>query len=131
MTNLLLAVNGTLMRGLELNKNLLDVGAEFVQETTTEPSYRLWSIADRYPAMVKVKEGGRAITVEVWSVPEPGICTVLAQEPPGLCIGKVRLIEDPIVLGILGEPYLCENQMEITQWGGWRAYVASLELTTR
>jgi len=125
MTNFLLAVNGTLMGGLELNKNLLDVGAEFIQETTTEPSYRMWSIADRYPAMVKVRQGGKSIVVE------DGICTILSQEPPGLCIGKISLIDGTIVLGVLGEPYLCENQTEITAWGGWRAYVTSLESSTR
>jgi hypothetical protein len=121
-----LAVNGTLMRGLELNANLLQVGATFLQEALTEPHYRLWSIADRHPAMIRVKQGGRAIAVEIWAVPPAGICTVLLQEPPGLCIGKVRLSNDEIVLGVLGEPFLCEDQPEITQWGGWRAYTDAL-----
>jgi hypothetical protein len=30
-----------------------------------------------------------------------------------------------MVLGVLGEPFLCEGQREITAFGGWRAYVAS------
>lgn len=51
----LLAVNGTLMKGLELDPNLLEVGATFVRETTTEPGYRLWSIGDRHPGMVRVR----------------------------------------------------------------------------
>ena len=33
-----LAVNGTLMRGLELNPNMLAVGAEFVCEDRTVPA---------------------------------------------------------------------------------------------
>ena len=41
------AVNGTLMRGLELNGNLQKVGAIFVREDLTAPIYRLWSISDR------------------------------------------------------------------------------------
>src|SRR5215470_10146454 len=45
--NVRLAVNGTLMRGLALNGNLVAAGATFVRETTTGPSYRLWSIDDR------------------------------------------------------------------------------------
>ena len=44
-----LAVNGTLMRGLELNPNLLSVGAAFRREDTTVPLYRLFSIGDRHP----------------------------------------------------------------------------------
>lgn len=118
-----LAVNGTLMRGLELNPNLLAIAAQFLRETQTEPAYRIWSIADRHPAMLKVKEGGVAIAVEVWAVPASGLATLLMQEPPGLCIGKVRLADGEEVLGVLGEPFLCEGQVEITQYGGWRAYI--------
>lgn len=120
-----LAVNGTLMRGLELNQNLLALDAEFLREDQTEPSYRIWSIHDRHPAMLKVKEGGVAIAVEVWAVPASGLATLLLQEPPGLCIGKVRLADGTEVLGVLGEPFLCEGQLEITQYGGWRAYMGS------
>lgn len=121
-----LAVNGTLMQGLELNGNLLAVGATFVKEAKTEPAYRLWSIDDRYPAMLRVREGGTAIAVEIWKVPSDNLSTILLQEPPGLCIGKVYLENGEVVLGVLGEPILCENQKEITQWGGWRTYISKL-----
>jgi hypothetical protein len=121
--NVLLAVNGTLMRGLELNPNLLAVNATFVRETTTEPAYRLWSINDRHPAMIRFATGGVAVAVEVWSVPAAGVATVLMQEPPGLSIGKVKLADGSIVLGVLGEPSLCEGKTEITKFGGWRKYI--------
>lgn len=120
-----LAVNGTLMHGLELNGNLLTAGARFVREATTVPQYRLWSIGDRHPAMIRVTDGGAAIAVEVWNVPAAGVARILLQEPPGLCIGKVRLADGQETLGVLGEPALCEGQVEITRWGGWRAYVAA------
>lgn len=125
-----LAVNGTLMRGLELNGNLLSLGATFVREAKTEAAYRIWSINDRYPAMIRVREGGNAIAVEVWRVPVASLGTILLQEPPGLCIGKVRLIDGEIVLGVLGEPISCDNQKEITQWGGWRKYQEVSKLKT-
>lgn len=122
--NVLLAVNGTLMCGLELNPNLLAVDATFVRETATEPAYRLWSINDRHPAMVRVATGGVAVAVEVWSVPAAGVATILLQEPPGLSIGKVKLADGSEVLGVLGEPILCEGKKEITAFGGWRNYTA-------
>ena len=122
--NVLLAVNGTLMRGLELNPNLLAVNATFVGETTTKPAYRLWSINDRHPAMVRVKTGGVAVAVEIWSIPAAGVATILMQEPSGLSIGKVTLADDLEVLGVLGEPILCEGKKEITEFGGWRNYIA-------
>jgi hypothetical protein len=125
METALLAVNGTLMRGLELNPNLLAVGATFVREDTTEPCYRLWSIDDRHPAMMRTPGEGTAVAVEVWDVPMAGLAKVLLSEPPGLCIGKVALADGTVVLGVLGEPFLCAGRREITEYGGWRAYTAS------
>ena len=125
MDKTLLAVNGTLMRGLELNPNLLAVGATFVREDTTEPCYRLWSIDDRHPAMMRTPGEGTAVAVEVWDVPMAGLAKVLLSEPPGLCIGKVALADGTVVLGVLGEPFLCAGRREITEYGGWRAYTAS------
>ncbi|NER00695.1 MAG: glutamyl-tRNA amidotransferase [Cyanothece sp. SIO2G6] len=120
-----LAVNGTLMRGLELNLNLINVGATFEREAQTKPTYRLWSIGDRYPAMVRVQEGGGAIALEVWQVPLEGLGLILMQEPPGLAIGKVTLEDGEVVLGVIGEPLTVEGKLEITQYGGWRAYQAA------
>ena len=119
-----LAVNGTLMRGLELNPNMIKAGATFVREATTAPSYRLWSIDDRHPAMVRVSTGGAAIALEVWTVPPEGLAQILLQEPPGLCVGKIRLDGGEETLGVLAEPILCEGMKEITPYGGWRAYLA-------
>jgi len=121
----LLAVNGTLMRGLALNPNLLAAGATFVRETLTAAIYRLWSIGDRHPAMIRVTAGGASIAVELWSVPAEGLAAILLNEPAGLCIGKVALADGSEVLGVLGEPILCEGQKEITATGGWRSYLAT------
>jgi gamma-glutamylcyclotransferase (GGCT)/AIG2-like uncharacterized protein YtfP len=123
-TTVYLAVNGTLMRGLELNANMELVEAEFVREALTESTYRLWSINDRHPAMMRVSTGGTAIAVEIWAVPASKMAFLLLLEPPGLCIGKVRLADGEEVLGVIGEPILCEGKREITAWGGWRAYIA-------
>lgn len=54
MTTTLLAVNGTLMRGLELNPNMQKAGGIFVREDRTDAHYRLWSINDRHPGMIRV-----------------------------------------------------------------------------
>jgi gamma-glutamylcyclotransferase (GGCT)/AIG2-like uncharacterized protein YtfP len=122
MDSVQLAVNGTLMRGLELNGNMQAAGATFVREAETEPCYRLWSIGDRHPAMIRVATGGRSVALEIWSVPVQGLAQILLQEPPGLSIGKVRLADGEEVLGVIGEPILCEGELEITEYGGWRSY---------
>jgi hypothetical protein len=122
----LLAVNGTLMRGLELNGNLLGAGAAFVREDATDAGYRLWSIGDRHPAMLRTPGQGTHIALEIWEVPVEGLAGILLSEPPGLTIGKVVLRDGSIVLGVVGEPFLTEGQAEITELGGWRAYMSSI-----
>ena len=126
-----LAVNGTLMRDLSLNPNMLNVGSTFEREAKTAPCYRIWSIDDSYPAMIRVKEGGVAVALEVWNVPLAGLGTILSQEPPGLAIGKVTLHDGEEVLGVIGEPLTVEGKREITQHGGWRAYQKMLDTETK
>jgi gamma-glutamylcyclotransferase (GGCT)/AIG2-like uncharacterized protein YtfP len=119
-----LAVNGTLMRGLELNQNLLAAGAVFVREDRTAPRYRLWSIDNRYPGMLRtsLKECA-AIELEIWDVDEKGLVRIFEQEPPGLTLGRVLLAGGDECLGVLAESYLVEGKTEITKYGGWRGYM--------
>src|SRR5512135_2936531 len=117
---MLFAVNGTLMRGLALNQNLIDVGAKFVREVRTAPIYRLWSIDDKYPAMIRSQTDGVGIEMELWEVRDVGLIQILLQEPPGLVIGQVKLADESQVFGVLAEPYVIEGQIEITEYGGWR-----------
>ena len=131
MEKTLLAVNGTLMRGLELNPNLLAVGATFVREDETDACYRIWSIGDRHPAMLRTPGAGSRVALELWDVPAVGLATILQNEPPGLAIGKVVLKDGSIVLGVLGEPFLCDGQREITAFGGWHAYIAAQQSPSR
>jgi hypothetical protein len=127
-----LAVNGTLMRGLPLNHHLLDAGGTFVREVRTAPIYRLWSIDDVHPAMLRTtRSGGAAIMVEVWRLPLPGATRTLMREPPGLTLGKVVLEDGNLVLGVLAEPALIEGHQEITQYGGWREYLAARAVPSR
>ena len=133
-----LAVNGTLMRGLELEPNLVNLGATFVRENQTEPAYRLFSINDVHPAMVRVpapgfeNETGVSVAVEIWCVPPAGLGTLLAKEPPGLSIGKVTLADgETVVLGVIAEPALLVGKSDITNFttndgaASFRVYIAS------
>lgn len=107
---MLLEVNGTLMRGLQLNSNMVAAKTTFVREAKTEPAYRLWTINDEHPAMLRVTDGtGTKVAVEVWSVPAAGLVEILLNEPPGLCIGKVLLEDGNVVLGVLGSRRLSKG----------------------
>lgn len=127
-----LAVNGTLMRGLELEKNLLAVGAVFDREARTAPCYRLWSIGDKNPGMIRVRpDDPRAaqVDLELWSVSYEGLTEVLLGEPVGLSIGRVLLEDGGEVLGVIAEPELVVGQKEISSYGGWRAYLNQRDLS--
>ena len=124
MEKITFAVNGTLMYGFSLNKNLLDQNAEFVSETRTSSKYRIWSIQDEYPAMLRDEKEGKKIDIELWKLSPDALVTILQKEPPGLCIGKIELEDGDVVLGVLGEPYVILGQKEITEFGGWRQYIS-------
>ena len=129
MDHVKFAVNGTLMRGLPLEKNLLDAGAFFLREAASAPCYRLWSINDNIPAMLRVDPADPqavSVAVEVWQVPAAGLASVLMKEPEGLSVGKVTLSDGEVVLGVIGEPELVRGQEELSSYGGWRSYIASL-----
>jgi hypothetical protein len=118
----LLAVNGTLMRGLELNINMKNTGGVFIRVDQTDAHYRLWSINDKHPGMIRVSQGGTCVALEVWELPLASFADLLASEPAGLSIGKVRLADGSEVLGVLAEPWLVDGQKEITDTGSWRNY---------
>ena len=126
MDDVLLAVNGGLMRDMRANDVLVSAGARFVDTANTVDQYRMWSIDDRFPAMVQSADGV-AIAVELWAMSSDGFVDVLMSEPTGLCVGKVELDDGRLVLGVVGEPALCEGHREITEFGGWRAYCETLK----
>jgi gamma-glutamylcyclotransferase (GGCT)/AIG2-like uncharacterized protein YtfP len=120
-----LFVNGTLMRGLELHRNLS--GAEFLGEAETAPRYRVYSIDDRHPGMFEVASDGVAISGELYRVPDDVLRQVEAGEPPNLYRGPVTLADGRVVDGILYPRELAEaGHRDISSYGGWRAYRATI-----
>ncbi|MBV7692217.1 glutamyl-tRNA amidotransferase [Limnobaculum sp. M2-1] len=117
------------MRGLELNPNMLKAGGVFVREDKTDAHYRIWSINDRHPGMIRVMEGGTSVSLEIWELPLSSFADLLMSEPAGLAIGKVKLQDGSEVLGVLAEPWLTEGQKEITDLGCWRKYTGHHHLS--
>ena len=121
----LLFVNGTLMRGLKLHKNL--DGATFIEATVTAPVYRLYTIGDVHPGMFEVASGGVSIEGELYRLPDEVWQRVEAGEPPGLYRGPVKLIDGRVVPGILFQHGLAEGggHRDISDYGSWRRYMAA------
>ena len=119
------AVCGAHMRGLPLNGQLVDRGAELVQATRTAPRYRLYALPGGPPArpgMVR-DERGNAIEVEVWKMPTSAFGSFVAGVPPPLAIGTVELADGESVKGFVCESYGVANAADITELGGWRRYL--------
>ena len=128
-----LFVNGTLMRGLPLHKNMGD--SEFLGEIRTEPRYRLYSIGDVHPGMYRLENGeagGVAVVGELYRVSDATWQQISSGEPANLYRGEVKLEDGRVVLGILYPRELAEGkQRDISEYGDWRRYMESRGVENR
>jgi allophanate hydrolase len=110
---------GAHMAGLPLNHQLTALGARFLRTARTTPSYSLFALGNR-PGLVS--GGNGVIEGEVWGLPTSAIGELLAQVPSPLGFGTVMLDHGPC-LGFLAESAGTHGAEDITDLGGWRAYL--------
>jgi allophanate hydrolase len=121
-----LAVCGAHMEGLPLNHQLRDRGAYLLRRTHTAPDYRLFALPGgppHRPGLVRVREGGAPIEVEIWALPTEQWGSFLSAIPAPLGVGKVALQSGAEVPGFICEAYAASDAADITECGGWRAYL--------
>ncbi|MGE7965775.1 allophanate hydrolase [Pseudomonas sp. NPDC089918] len=121
-----LVVCGAHLDGLALNWQLKLRGARLLEATHSSPDYQLYALAGGppyRPGMVRVKEGGAAIAVEVWELPSSELGSFLTAIPAPLGLGKVQLADGRWESGFICEPYGLEGAVDISHLGGWRAYL--------
>lgn len=122
------AVVGAHLQGQPLNWQLLENGARLNTLTTTSFDYRLYALSDTTPAkpgLVRVREQGAAIEVEVWEMPLSQFGAFVAGIPAPLGIGSLQLVDGRWVKGFICEPGGLEGALDITEFKGWRAYRAA------
>jgi allophanate hydrolase len=129
-----LAVVGAHLRGQPLCWQLLEVGANFVETTTTSDQYRLYALpgtTPAKPALVRTPhESGASIEIELWEVPLRRFGAFVAQVPAPLGIGSVTTTDGRTVKGFICEPAAVGPQSgarDITRFGGWRSWLASTD----
>jgi allophanate hydrolase len=124
------AVVGAHLSGMPLNGQLLERGARFLQSTRTASCYRLFALAATHPpkpGLLRVRQDeGAAIDVEIWEMPLPAYGSFVALVPAPLGIGSLTLESGQTVQGFLCEAQALQGAQDISHFGGWRAYLASL-----
>jgi allophanate hydrolase len=122
------AVVGAHLTGQPLNWQLTERGGRLVKSCRTAAGYRLFALPETTPPkpglMWDAGSGGTGIDIEVWSVPEDRFGSFVAAVPPPLAIGTLRLDSGELVKGFVCEPRALDGALEITHYGGWRAYLA-------
>lgn len=121
-----LVVCGAHLSGLPLNPQLTDRGGRLVAATESAPAYRLYALPGgppKRPGMIRVSEGGAAIAVEVWELPERHVGSFLAGIPAPLGLGRVELADGSWETGFICEGFAAGGAEDITALGGWRAYL--------
>ncbi|MCU1501803.1 MAG: allophanate hydrolase, partial [Ilumatobacteraceae bacterium] len=121
-----IVVVGAHLDGLPLNGQLTSRGAWLRARTTTAPAYRLFELVGtvpRKPGLQRVAEGGAAIEVEVWSIGVAELGSFLIGVPAPLGIGTVELADGSWHKGFICEGWALEHARDITEFGGWRAFL--------
>jgi allophanate hydrolase len=119
------AVVGAHLSGLPLNDQLTERNARLVSATQTAPKYRFYALPDgKRPGLIQVEEGGASIACEVWEMPAANFGSFVAGIPAPLGIGTLELADGSSVNGFICEGLGVADAQDITEYGGWRTWLA-------
>ena len=129
---MMIAVVGAHLTGEPLNYQLTDRDARFVRTAKTAPSYQLFALPGTSPAkpgLIRIRaEGGVSIFVEIWELPLHQFGNFMRQVPSPLTIGMIHLSDGRTVKGFLCEEAAVQDALNISAFGGWKAYLKSQTL---
>jgi allophanate hydrolase len=123
----LVAVAGAHLTGQPANGQLVDLGGRLHARARTAGGYRMFRVPGPFPRPGLVHTGdGRAagIDVEVWELPTAGVGALVSLVAPPLHLGPLALDDGTSVAGFLADSACARAEHDITEHGGWRAYLA-------
>jgi gamma-glutamylcyclotransferase (GGCT)/AIG2-like uncharacterized protein YtfP len=122
----LMFLNGDGMRGGRAHHTI--EGAALIGERRTAPLYRFYSVRDEFPGLYPSAEGGQPVLGELYDVPMGQLRALLATEPPELELSIIELegSELSFAMVLRRAEHERRTHRDITRYGGWRAYRASL-----
>ena len=128
------AVVGAHLSGMPLNTQLTERFAVLLEQTPTSAHYRLYALPNTTPpkpGLKRVAAGqgedkkGEQIIVEVWEMPASAFGSFVDLIPAPLGIGNVELADGRWVNGFICEGYGFDGARDVTEFGGWRAFVTA------
>ena len=131
-----IAVVGAHLSGMPLNGQLTERGAALREATFTAPHYKLFALPNTTPPKPGLQRvaageaGGAAIAVEVWDMPMAQLGSFLALIPSPLGLGSLELASGQHVHGFICEAHALAGARDVTEFGGWRAFVKSAAKTS-
>jgi allophanate hydrolase len=128
---MMIAVVGAHLTGEPLNYQLTDRDARFVRTAKTAPSYQLFALpgtSPPKPGLIRIGAEGVSIFLEIWELPLDQFGNFLRQVPSPLTIGMIHLSDGRTVKGFLCEEAAVQDAVNISAFGGWKAYLKSQTL---
>lgn len=125
-----LAVVGAHLTGMPLNFQLTTRGGTLRKKTLSAAHYQLFALKNIHPpkpALQYLQQDGQKIELEVWDIPLATFGEIVAEVPAPLGIGNVLLQDGTWVKGFICENYALTEAINISHFGGWRAYIQSLQ----
>jgi allophanate hydrolase len=120
------AVAGAHLRGQPWNQGLRELGARFVRACPTAARYRFVGLLDLSPprpGLIRDDARAGAIEVEIYDLTHDGFGKLVASVAPPLAIGTIELADGERVKGFLCESWAAAQARDITDFGGWRAFL--------
>jgi allophanate hydrolase len=125
-----IAVVGAHLSGLPLNKELTTLGGAFLRKAETTASYRLYALngtSPPKPGLLRVDAAkGRSIAAEIWSLDIASFGAFVANIPAPLGVGVIDFADGVSAKGFLVEAEAVKGAKDVSEFGGWRAYMESL-----
>ena len=124
-----LLVLGAHLSGQPLNHQLLAHGGRFLRAASTRPLYRMFALdtVPAKPGLLHVGAAGARVEGELWLLPPGGLGAFLALLPAPMTLGAVQLEDGTQVTGFFCQASATAGAADISAFGGWRAYLASLQ----
>jgi len=123
-----IAVCGAHLEGMPLNWQLTERDAVLLEKTKSSESYQLYALPGGppyRPGLKRVSQAGCKIEIEIWEMPAENFGTFVANIPAPLGIGKVETENGEWLTSFICESYGFDQAIDISSFGGWRAYMAS------